>query len=126
VLNALKTKLLRKDFFEEFCREFAKETNRLRMEQRAGRSSAKRELAQLETRRKKLVASIMAGVPASEVKDEEPPEKPVVDCLRAPARRSRACPSPGRVKRRGLVAARTRVPGARSSGPSPRAGRPRS
>jgi hypothetical protein len=70
VLDALKTKLLRRDFFEEFCREFAKEMNRLRMEQRAGQSSAKRELAQLDTRRKKLVASIMEGVPASEVKDE--------------------------------------------------------
>ena len=45
VLRALQEKLLRKDFFEEFCREFAKEINRLRMEQRAGLSSAKRELA---------------------------------------------------------------------------------
>jgi len=35
VLTALETKLLRKDFFEEFCCEFAKEMNRLRMEQRA-------------------------------------------------------------------------------------------
>jgi len=70
VLDALKTKLLREDFFEEFCREFAKEMNRLRMEQRTAQSSAKRELAQLETRRKKLAASIIEGVPASEVKDE--------------------------------------------------------
>ena len=31
---------MRKDFFEEFCREFAKEMNRLRMEQRAGLTSA--------------------------------------------------------------------------------------
>lgn len=30
VLKALREKL-RKDFFEEFCREFAKEMNRLRM-----------------------------------------------------------------------------------------------
>ncbi len=70
VLSALQAKLMRKDFFEEFCREFAKELNRLRMEQRAGQTSAKRELARLETRRKKLVESIMEGVPASEVKDE--------------------------------------------------------
>jgi hypothetical protein len=70
VLNALQTKLLRKDFFEEFCREFAKEMNRLRMEQRAGQSSAKRELVRLEARRKKLVESIMEGVPGGEVKDE--------------------------------------------------------
>jgi len=30
VLHALQTKLLREEFFEEFCREFAKEMNRLR------------------------------------------------------------------------------------------------
>ena len=35
VLTALQDKLMRKDFFEEFCREFTKEMNRLRMEQRA-------------------------------------------------------------------------------------------
>ncbi len=44
VLRALQDKLLRKDFFDEFCREFAKEMSRLRMEQRAGLSGAKREL----------------------------------------------------------------------------------
>lgn len=70
VLDALQSKLLRKDFFDECCREFAKEMNRLRMEQRAGQSSAKRELVRLEARRKKLVESIMDGVPGGEVKDE--------------------------------------------------------
>src|SRR5712691_425682 len=70
VLRALKGKLLRKDFFEEFCREFAKEMNRLRMEQRAGLTSAKRELVGLESRRKKLVELVMDGVPGREVKDE--------------------------------------------------------
>jgi site-specific DNA recombinase len=70
VLHALQEKLMRKDFFEEFCREFTKEINRLRMERRAGQTSAKRELARLEARRKKLVESIMDGVPARQVKDE--------------------------------------------------------
>src|SRR5712691_5001908 len=70
VLRALKDKLMRKDFFEEFCREFAKEMNRLRMEQRAGLTSAKRELVGLESRRKKLVELVMDGVPGREVKDE--------------------------------------------------------
>jgi hypothetical protein len=55
VLDALKTKLLRKDFFEEFCREFAKEMNRLRMEQRAGLTSAKREVERMGRRIKKLL-----------------------------------------------------------------------
>ena len=48
MLKALQAKLMRKDFFEEFYREFPKEMNRLRMEQRAGQTSAKRELVQLE------------------------------------------------------------------------------
>jgi site-specific DNA recombinase len=55
VLDALKTKLLRKDFFDEFCREFAKEMNRLRMEQRAGLTSAKREVERIGRRIKKLL-----------------------------------------------------------------------
>jgi site-specific DNA recombinase len=70
VLGALKDKLMRRDFFEEFCREFAKEMNRLRMEQRAGLTSAQRELARIEARREKLVESIMEGVPGAQVKDE--------------------------------------------------------
>jgi site-specific DNA recombinase len=70
VLAALQDKLMRKDFFEEFCREFAKEMNRLRMEQRASQTSAKRELVQLETRRKKIVESIIEGVRGRDVKDE--------------------------------------------------------
>jgi site-specific DNA recombinase len=70
VLRALQDKLMRKDFFEEFCREFAKEMNRLRMEQRASQTSAKRELVQLEARRKKIVESIIEGVRGRDVKDE--------------------------------------------------------
>jgi site-specific DNA recombinase len=70
VLRALQEKLMRDDFFREFCREFAKEMNRLRMEQRAGQTSAKRELVQLEARRKKIVESIIEGVRGRDVKDE--------------------------------------------------------
>ena len=48
VLRALQEKLLRQDLFEEFCDEFTREMNRLRMEHRAsclppsGRSNASR------------------------------------------------------------------------------------
>ncbi len=55
VLNALQEKLMRQDFFEEFCREFAKEMNRLRIEQRAGLTSAKREVERIGRRIKKLL-----------------------------------------------------------------------
>src|SRR5258706_13429529 len=70
VLKALQEKLLRQDLFEEFCEEFTREMNRLRMEHRAGLSADEREIERIEARRKKLVESIMEGVPASEVKDE--------------------------------------------------------
>ena len=70
VLQTLQEKLLRQDLFDEFCEEFTRETNRLRGEHRANLVAGERELARLEARRKKLVESIMKGVPGSEVRDE--------------------------------------------------------
>jgi len=70
VLRALEEKLLRQDLFAEFCEEFTREMNRLRGQHRATLVSAERELARLETRRKKLIEMVMEGVPAVEVKDE--------------------------------------------------------
>jgi site-specific DNA recombinase len=69
VLSALQDKLMRKDFFEEFCREFAKEMNRLRMEQRAGLSGAKRELERVKREIQKVIEAIVDGVKGSELKD---------------------------------------------------------
>jgi site-specific DNA recombinase len=70
VLRALRDKLLRQDLFEEFCDEFTREMNRLRMEQRASLSAAEREIDRIEVRRKKLIEMVMNGVAPSEVKDE--------------------------------------------------------
>ena len=70
VLDALKTKLLRKDFFEEFCREFAKEMNRLRVEQRAGLSGAKRDLERVKRDIKKVIEAIKNGFAGSDLKAE--------------------------------------------------------
>jgi site-specific DNA recombinase len=70
VLTALQDKLLRQDLFEEFCDEFTREMNRLRMEHRAGLSAAEREIERIEVRRKKLIEMVMDGVSPSEVKDE--------------------------------------------------------
>ena len=66
----LQDNLLRQDLFEEFCDEFTREMNRLRMERRAGLSAAKCEIERIEVRRKKLIEMVMNGVAASEVKDE--------------------------------------------------------
>lgn len=70
VLRALQDKLMRKDFFEEFCREFAKEMNRLRMEQRAGLTGAKRELERVKRGIQKVIEAIKAGYAGPELKAE--------------------------------------------------------
>jgi site-specific DNA recombinase len=70
VLTALQEKLLRQDLFEEFCDEFTREMNRLRMEHRANLSTAEQEIDRIEVRRKKLIGMVMDGVPPAEVKDE--------------------------------------------------------
>jgi site-specific DNA recombinase len=70
VLSALQDKLMRKDFFEEFCREFAKETNRLRMEQRAGLSGAKRDLERVKRDIKKVIEAIKSGFAGPDLKAE--------------------------------------------------------
>ena len=49
VLKALQEKLLDQELFDEFCREFTREMNRLRMERRASLSSAKREVERIST-----------------------------------------------------------------------------
>ena len=48
VLSALRDKLMRRDLFEEFCREYVRELNRLRMEHRAKLSQARQELTVVE------------------------------------------------------------------------------
>ena len=68
VLAALQEKLLRQDFFDEFCREFAKEMNRLRMEQRASLSGAKRELERVKREIEKVVDAIVEGYRTPELK----------------------------------------------------------
>jgi site-specific DNA recombinase len=70
VLKALEEKLLRQDLFDEFCEEFTREMNRLRMEHRASLSAAEREIERIEARRKKLIEMVMEGVAPSVVKDE--------------------------------------------------------
>ena len=55
VLKSLQEKLLNQELFAEFCDEFTREMNRLRMVRRASLSSAKREVERVGTRIKKLL-----------------------------------------------------------------------
>jgi hypothetical protein len=63
VLNAVRDKLMRKDLFEELCKEYTREMNRLRMEHHAGTAKAEREP-------RKLVQAIKDGISALTIKDE--------------------------------------------------------
>ena len=70
VLVALREQLMRRDLFDDFCREYVRELNRLRMEHRAGLSRARSELAGIEREIRKLVQAIKDGVSALSIKDE--------------------------------------------------------
>ena len=69
VLRALQEKLLRRDLFEEFCHEFTREVNRLRMAASASVTASERELRRVEAEVGKLIQALKDGVPASIVKD---------------------------------------------------------
>jgi site-specific DNA recombinase len=70
VLKALEEKLLRQDLFEEFCDEFTREMNRLRMEHRASLSSAERELERVQSDIRRVIEAIKNGLAGPDLKDE--------------------------------------------------------
>jgi site-specific DNA recombinase len=70
VLVALREKLMRRDLFEDFCREYVRELNRLRMEHRASVSYGRQELASVDREIRKLIQAIKDGVSALSIKDE--------------------------------------------------------
>src|SRR5207244_3614664 len=70
VLDALQNKLLRRELFEEFCKEFTQEMNRLRMAARASVTAMERDLARVEAEIKRLIQSIKDGIPGTVLKEE--------------------------------------------------------
>jgi site-specific DNA recombinase len=54
----------------DFCREYVRELNRLRMEHRASLSHGRRELAAVEREIRKFIQAIKDGVSALSIKDE--------------------------------------------------------
>lgn len=121
VLKALEEKLLNQELFDEFCEEFTREMNRLRMHHRASLSAAEREIDRFEARRKKLIEMVMEGVTPSVVKDElnanaarreqleaqlaaieEPPPLLHPGWLGSIGRRSQASPRPSTSRTAGL------------------------
>jgi hypothetical protein len=70
VLLALRDKLMRRDLFEDFCKEYVRELNRLRMEHRAKLSHGRHELSAVEREIRGLVQAIKDGVSALSIKNE--------------------------------------------------------
>lgn len=70
VLGALQDNLMDQDLLEVFCREYAKERNRLNAQAEQGRSALEKELATTDRDHGKLVDAIIAGIPADQVKDK--------------------------------------------------------
>lgn len=70
VLAALHENLLRQDLFEEFCKEFTREMNRLRMEHSAGRVAAGRELERIQHDVRPMIQAIKDGFGEADLKIE--------------------------------------------------------
>jgi site-specific DNA recombinase len=70
VLVALRDRLMRRDLFEDFCCEYVRELNRLRMERRASLTHGRAELGRVEREIRKLIQAIKDGVSALSIKDE--------------------------------------------------------
>jgi site-specific DNA recombinase len=70
VLVALRDKLMRRDLFEDFCREYVRELNRLRMEHHASLSHGRQELTAVEREIRRFIQAIKDGVSALSIKDE--------------------------------------------------------
>ena len=70
VLKALQEKLLRRVLFEEFCDEFTREMNRLRMKHRASLSLAERELERVQNAIRRVIEAIKNGFAGPDLKAE--------------------------------------------------------
>ncbi|MBU2994107.1 recombinase family protein, partial [Octadecabacter sp. B2R22] len=70
VLGALHGNLMDQDLLEVFCKEYAKERNRLSAQAEQGRGALEKELATATRDHGKLVDAIIAGIPAEQVKDK--------------------------------------------------------
>lgn len=70
ILNGLRKHLLEPELFKEFCAEFTREVNRLRIERGADLEGWRRELERVDKELDKIVDAIMQGFPLSKLKDK--------------------------------------------------------
>jgi len=70
ILNGLKKHLMEPELFREFCAEFTREVNRLRMERGADLEVARRDLDRTTRELDKAIDAILQGVPPLTLKDK--------------------------------------------------------
>nr|WP_246449377.1 zinc ribbon domain-containing protein [Paracoccus amoyensis] len=70
VLNGLRKHLMEPDLFKEFCTEFTKEVNRLRMERGADLTAIRDELPRIDRELSKLLSALKAGGPIQAIVDD--------------------------------------------------------
>ncbi|WP_104494269.1 recombinase family protein [Paracoccus denitrificans] len=70
VLNGLRKHLMEPDLFKEFCAEFTKEVNRLRMERGADLTAMREELPRIDRELSKLLSALKAGGPIQAIVDD--------------------------------------------------------
>ena len=70
ILNGLRKHLMEPELFREFCAEFTREVNRLRIERGADLEGWKRELDRVDKELDKIVDAILQGFPLSKLKDK--------------------------------------------------------
>ena len=70
VLDGLRHHLMEPALFREFCEEFTREVNRLRMPETASITTSQSELARVKRDIDRTIQAILDGVPGSTVKDK--------------------------------------------------------
>jgi site-specific DNA recombinase len=68
ILNGLRTHLMEPELLREFCAEFTREVNRLRIEPGAELGAKRRELERTERELDKAIDAILAGIPPLKLK----------------------------------------------------------
>ncbi|KXV61715.1 resolvase, partial [Acetobacter senegalensis] len=85
VLSGLRTHLMEPDLFKEFCNEFTREVNRLRMEHGADLVAMRAELPRIDRELAKLLTALKAGGPiqaiVNDMKKLEARKAEVTECL---------------------------------------------
>lgn len=72
VLNALRNHLMTPDLFKEFCEEYTREINRLRMEATGELHAQRAELKNVEAQIEKMIQAIMDGFYSPSMKEKMP------------------------------------------------------